>query len=186
MQTSDRTMTRPCRKRRTCLLTPVLWAISAMSMRVAQAQDDVASMIARIESPQSPAETDLDSLPLQALMERLHVPGLSIAVVKDFKIHWAKAYGVADTETGRLLDTGTRFQAASISKPVTALAAMRLVQEHRLDLDADIDTMLKSWHTSKVAARRPPGTSTRSGPPPAYGPRRAAWRSSSTKSRTVS
>jgi len=135
----DRTMTNPCRKRHSRLLAALLLTISAMSMGVSRAQDDVASMIARIESPQSPTEKDLDALPLQALMERLHVPGVSIAVVKDFKIHWAKAYGVADAETGRLLDTGTRFQAASISKPVTALAAMRLVQEHRLNLDADIN-----------------------------------------------
>jgi CubicO group peptidase (beta-lactamase class C family) len=115
-------------------------------MCAAQAQNDVEPFIARIENPQSPSHTELDSLSLQALMERLHVPGVSIAVVKDFKIHWARAYGVADTETGRLLDTGTRFQAASISKPVTALAAMRLVQERRLNLDADVNSILKSWH----------------------------------------
>jgi CubicO group peptidase (beta-lactamase class C family) len=129
-------------------------AISAIATSAAQAQNDVESFIARIENPQSPSHTDLDSLGLQALMERLHVPGVSIAVVKDFKIHWAKAYGVADMETGRLLDTGTRFQSASISKPVTAMAAMRLVQEHRLNLDADVNTMLKSWHVPRSELTR--------------------------------
>jgi CubicO group peptidase (beta-lactamase class C family) len=125
------------------------WISAAFSTSEIHAQSDAGGMIARIESPQSPANKDLDSLTLQELMERLHVPGLSITVVKDFKIHWSKAYGVADAQTGRLLDIGTRFQAASISKPVTALAAMRLVQEHRLDLDADINTVLKSWHVPK-------------------------------------
>lgn len=130
------------------------WAITAFDSGAAPAQSDAGAFISRIESPQSPAGTELDALTLQALMERLHVPGLSIAVVKDFKIHWAKAYGVADAETGRLLDTETRFQAASITKPVTALAAMRLVQEHRLDLDADINTMLKSWHVPRSELTR--------------------------------
>lgn len=90
-------------------------------------------------------------------MERLHVPGLSIAVVKDFKIHWARAYGVADAETGRSVTTETRFQAASISKPVTALAAMRLVQDRRLSLDADVNTILKSWRvpSSELTRNQP-------------------------------
>jgi CubicO group peptidase (beta-lactamase class C family) len=147
-------MISPCRKRSARYLAPLLLAISAMAMRAAQAQNDVESFIARIENPQSPSHTELDSLSLQALMERLRVPGVSIAVVKDFKIHWAKAYGVADTETGRLLDTATRFQAASISKPVTALAAMRLVQEHRLNLDADVNTILKSWRVPRSELTR--------------------------------
>lgn len=98
---------------------------------------------------------------LAALLAHLKVPGASIAVVKDFRIHWAKAYGVADVATGRLVDTSTRFQAASISKPVTALAAMRLAQQGRLDLDADVNTVLTSWrvpakpwsHTQPVTAR---------------------------------
>lgn len=109
------------------------------------AQDDAAELAARIEAAQLPNRQGFDGLRLQELMSRLRVPGVSIAVVRDFQIHWAKAYGVADAGTLRPLDTDTRFQAASISKPVTALAAMRLVQEQRLDLDADINTILKSW-----------------------------------------
>jgi CubicO group peptidase (beta-lactamase class C family) len=110
-----------------------LCAITAFDAAEGLAQSDAGAFIAHIESAQSPAVSELDDLTLQALMERLHVPGLSIAVVKDFEIHWARAYGVADVATGRLLDTATRFQAASITKPVTALAALRLVQAHRLD-----------------------------------------------------
>ena len=72
-------------------------------------------------------------------MQRLRVPGVTIAVIKDFQIHWAKGYGVADVETGRRVETKTTFQAASISKPVTAMAAIRLVQEHRLELDTSVD-----------------------------------------------
>ncbi len=56
-------------------------------------------------------------------MDRFHVPGVSVAVIKDFEIQWAKGYGVADVETGARVDADTLFQAASISKPVAAMAA---------------------------------------------------------------
>jgi CubicO group peptidase (beta-lactamase class C family) len=79
------------------------------------------------------------------LMQRFRVPGASVAVIRDFDIHWAKGYGVADGETTRGVETTTPFQAASISKPVAAMAAMRLVQEGRLALDGDINVALKSW-----------------------------------------
>jgi CubicO group peptidase (beta-lactamase class C family) len=95
----------------------------------AQAQDETAALIARIEGPQSPNRQGFDSLSIEQLMQRFKVPGVSIAVIKDFKIHWAKGYGVADVETGRAVDVHTPFQAASISKPVTAMAALRLAQE---------------------------------------------------------
>jgi len=111
----------------------------------AQAQDETAALIARIEGPQSPNRQGFDSLSIEQLMQRFKVPGVSIAVIKDFKIHWAKGYGVADVETGRAVDVNTPFQAASISKPVTAMAALRLAQEGKLNIDADINTILKSW-----------------------------------------
>jgi hypothetical protein len=79
-------------------------------------------------------------------LSRRDICGLSIAVIRDFKIHWVKAYGTADVDSGRPVQTNTPFQAASISKPVTAMAAMRLVDERRFSLDDDINTILKSWH----------------------------------------
>lgn len=118
---------------------------SSAQQRVDVVPDDVALLMARIEGPQSPWRGGLDSLTLQQVMERFRVPGVSVAVIKDFRIHWAKAYGVADVETGRPADTGTLFQAASISKPLTAMAALRLAQEGRFSLDDDVNTLLVSW-----------------------------------------
>ena len=109
------------------------------------AQGDAAALMARIEAAQVPDRQGFDSLTLPQLLKRLNVPGVSIAVVKDFQVHWAKGYGVADVGTSRPVETSTRFQAASISKPVTAMAAVRLAQDRKLDLDADVNTMLKSW-----------------------------------------
>ena len=82
-------------------------------------------------------------------MKKLGVPGVSIAVIKDFKIHWAKGYGLADVESARAVDTHTLFQAASISKPITAMAFLKATQQGRVSLDADVNTMLKSWQVPK-------------------------------------
>jgi len=111
----------------------------------ATAQDDPAAVIARIEAAQTPDRQGLDGYTIQQLMQRFRVPGVSIAVIRDFRIHWAKSYGTADVETGRTVTESTRFQAASISKPVAAMAAVRLAQEGRFSLDAEINSLLKSW-----------------------------------------
>jgi CubicO group peptidase (beta-lactamase class C family) len=81
---------------------------------------------------------------LASRMEALHVPGVSVAVIHDGKILWARGFGVAKLG-GAPVTENTVFQAGSISKPVTAMAVMHLVQAGRLNLDADINTYLKSW-----------------------------------------
>ncbi|MCC6182854.1 MAG: beta-lactamase family protein [Bacteroidia bacterium] len=82
------------------------------------------------------------------ILERMkfyNVKGISIAVIKDFKINWAKGYGFADSAQNRMVDTKTMFQAASISKSLNALGVLKLAQERNLNLTADINTYLKSW-----------------------------------------
>jgi CubicO group peptidase (beta-lactamase class C family) len=111
--------------------------------------DAVAAMMARIEGRQVPDRQGFDGLTLTQLMERFRVPGVSVAVMKDYEIHWAKGYGIADVTAGVPVTTDTIFQAASISKPTAAMGVLRLVQDGRLSLDADVNTFLKSW---KLAA----------------------------------
>src|SRR4030095_16968612 len=120
-------------------------AIAAAPLLAAADGPSPAEMMARIERPQSPDRQGLDPLTLQQVMDRFHVPGVRVAVIKDFEIHWAKGYGLADVEARTAVDADTLFQAASISKPVAAMAAMRAVQEGRFGLDDDINTLLKSW-----------------------------------------
>ncbi|NOT08414.1 MAG: beta-lactamase family protein [Gemmatimonadales bacterium] len=115
-------------------------------------EGEVAALIARIEAPQSPNRGGLDGLTLTEVMQRFRLPAVSIAVVKDFKIHWARAYGIADVETGQLADTATIFQAGSISKPVFAMTAVKVAQEGRLSLDADVNTLLRSWQVPRNAS----------------------------------
>ena len=78
-------------------------------------------------------------------MEFHKVPGVSIAIVKDGKLAWAKGYGIANTNTGKEVDVNTMFQAGSISKPLAALAALKLVEEGKINLDEDVNSYLKDW-----------------------------------------
>jgi len=102
--------------------------------------------MALIEQAQtSLGDEELGGLTIGELMREFSVPGLSVAVVRDFQIHWAKGYGTADVETGAGVDTETMFQAASISKPVAAMAVLRAVQDGLFSLDDDINDILESW-----------------------------------------
>ena len=111
------------------------------------AQDRIpADYMATIEAAQEPTGPDsLGKMTIEELMESFGVPGVSIAVVRDFNVHWAKGYGIADIETGAPVDTETMFQAASISKPVAAMAVLRAVQDGLFALDDDINDILTSW-----------------------------------------
>ncbi|MEM7414900.1 MAG: serine hydrolase [Gemmatimonadota bacterium] len=118
-----------------------LWAVPAGAQEASL--DD---LIRQIESAQgAPGRFDLGLTTIDDLMESLNVPGVSIAVIQDFEIHWAKGYGIADVETGAAVDAETLFQAASISKPVAAVAVMRAVQDGMFSLDTDINDILTSW-----------------------------------------
>jgi CubicO group peptidase (beta-lactamase class C family) len=128
----------------------VIGAVLGTAAVPLRAQDDAARMIALVEGAQVPNRQGFDGLTMTQLLERFRVPGVSVAVIKDFKIHWAKGYGVADVETKRPVDIATGFQAASISKPVTMMAMVRLAQDGRLSLDQDINTLLKSWKVVPV------------------------------------
>ncbi|HEX2532285.1 MAG TPA: serine hydrolase domain-containing protein, partial [Chitinophagaceae bacterium] len=86
--------------------------------------------------------------PSWTLAERMRhygVPGVSIAVIRDFRIDWAKGYGLADTLRNIPVTTETLFSAGSISKLVLAMAALRQVQEGTLALDAPVNRYLRSW-----------------------------------------
>lgn len=123
----------------------LLLAIGGVAQTAFGQERAAEAIIRQIEGPQHPRSSDLDSLSLAGLMDHFNVPGLSIAVIRDFEIHWARAYGIADVQTGAKVDTATLFQAASISKPVNAMAVLKAVQDGMFSLDDDINTILRSW-----------------------------------------
>ncbi len=81
---------------------------------------------------------------LESRMATLHVPGVSIAVIHNGKIEWARGFGVTKIG-GSPVTINTLFQAGSISKPLTATAVLHLVQLGQLNLDTDVNQYLKTW-----------------------------------------
>ncbi|MFZ1691798.1 MAG: serine hydrolase [Flavobacteriales bacterium] len=82
---------------------------------------------------------------IEERMKHHGVHGMSIAIIDDFKIAWVKSYGVMDTTSKRPVTDSTLFQAASISKPVFAMAVLKLAEQGALNIDEDVNSMLTSW-----------------------------------------
>ncbi len=105
--------------------------------------------ITRIENSLEPAfQIEGDSIPnynLEDRLKELGIPGLSIAVLNNGEIEWAKGYGYADISEDRKMDTETMLLAGSISKPVAALRAHQLAEQGVIDLDANINDYLTTW-----------------------------------------
>src|SRR6266498_2745300 len=97
-----------------------------------------------VELPGGPGEAPT-RLSLAELMKLYNVPGLSIAVIEDYKIVDAKAYGVIEPGSGTPVTIKTLFQAGSISKPVAATGALYLVEHGKLSLDEDVNQKLTTW-----------------------------------------
>lgn len=100
-----------------------------------------------LETTMLPAIADAETPP-RTLAERMaawQVPGVTIAVIRGGKLDWARGWGVRDVSTCAPVTPETAFQAASISKPVFAMVVMKLAEAGKLDIDADIATLLKSW-----------------------------------------
>ena len=82
---------------------------------------------------------------LEERMKFYHANGVSIAVIKDYKIEWAKGYGWADSAEQRPVTTTTLFQAGSNSKSLNAVGVLKLAQEGKLNIYTDINNYLTSW-----------------------------------------
>ncbi len=85
-----------------------------------------------------------DEMNLASQMKVLGVPAVSIAAIRNGTIDWARAYGVSSLQ-GAPVSTTTLFGAASISKPVTAIGVLKLVEDGKIDLDANVNQYLKRW-----------------------------------------
>jgi CubicO group peptidase (beta-lactamase class C family) len=141
--------------------TPTLsQSAPGLTENIAETQREIQQHIDHVTSGlTTPIIDKNDAHPGKSLKERmaeLHVPGVSIAVVHGGKIEWAQGFGVVALG-GAPVTADTLFQAGSISKPVAAMAALRLVQQGRLGLDGDINTYLTSWKlpASEAAGGKP-------------------------------
>ncbi len=129
------------------LFALLIGAVS-LSVSTAQAPVELEQRIQHIQAAILPPTLTKGEAPattkLADRMAALHVPGVSVAVIHDGKIEWARGFGTTRAG-GPAVTPDTLFQAASISKPVTALAVLHLADSGKLDLDADVNQYLKTW-----------------------------------------
>ncbi len=88
---------------------------------------------------------------IEERMAHFNVPGVSVAVYRNGELAWAKGYGYADVESETPVTTTTLFQAASISKPIAAMAALDMAEDGLVDIDENINMYLTSWALSENA-----------------------------------
>jgi len=128
------------------LILPLLYSVAAAPI---QTNANLQVKIQRVENGLLPPVIIKGQPPAQMkLAEGMNfykTPAVSVAVINNGRIEWAKGYGVREEGTNQPVTQETRFQAASISKPVAAMAALRLVQEGKLSLDENVNAKLKSW-----------------------------------------
>ena len=114
-----------------------------------QPDSDLAARIQRVENGMPPIPLEENQPPLRLNLEKLmqlyKVPGVSVAVIDNFKIAWAKGYGVTEAGANTPVTVHTLFQAASISKPVSATGSLWLVEHGKLSLDENVNLKMKSW-----------------------------------------
>ena len=109
---------------------------------------DLLQRIERIEAGMLPAVVvageDAPTETIGDIMERYQVPGVSVAVINDGNLEWAKGYGVLETG-GAEVNTETLFLAGHIGQAVATVSALKLVQDGRIDLDENVNSKLQSW-----------------------------------------
>lgn len=137
----------------TAFLVVLVLCCTITSLQLASVEsiqgNDVDSKVERVVNGLLPAAVVKGQpLPRMRLTERMkfyNVPEVSIAFSENGRVAWARGYGIADTTVNKPVTPDTLFQAASISKSVTAFAALRLVQRGKLSLDEDVNLRLVSW-----------------------------------------
>ncbi len=133
------------------LLFSLSWLalIVCFSCQNQQESANAQSTVAQVEQHLMPSilieEAGDSYFSLEERMKHYKVPGVSIALIDGGKIAWAKGYGFTSADSQQAVDSLTMFQAASISKPVAALAALKLVEQSKLRLDQDVNEVLLDW-----------------------------------------
>jgi serine beta-lactamase-like protein LACTB, mitochondrial len=82
---------------------------------------------------------------IEAEMVKRKIPGLTIAVAHRDRVVWEEAFGLADLENSTPVKTNSRFRLASLSKPLTAVAVLHLVEQKKIALDAEIRTYVDAF-----------------------------------------
>lgn len=134
------------------LIGIVVWPQTSESQRLPQSMT-IDQRIQRIENGLLPATVLKGEPPVRMkLAERMQfyrTPGVSVAVINGGKLEWSRAYGYVKAEGRQSVTTETQFQAASISKTLTAIAVLQLVERGKLRLDDDVNKYLSTWKVAE-------------------------------------
>ncbi len=108
-------------------------------------EDEVDSVINGLSTPYQFSNRPAKTLALSERMALYQTPGVSIAYFRNGEIVWARGFGMLEAGGEAPVSPGTIFQAASISKAVTAMTALSLVEDGVLDLDSNVEKWLGDW-----------------------------------------
>ncbi|MDW3192058.1 MAG: serine hydrolase domain-containing protein [Cytophagales bacterium] len=78
-------------------------------------------------------------------MRKEGVPGVNVAVIKNFALEWVRSWGLADARSGRPLTPQTLMKTGSVNKSINAFAFLKLMQDGVIDFDQDINEIMREW-----------------------------------------
>lgn len=112
------------------------------------------TLLAQNDTDWSPIKRIIDEVHISKLekniprlMQKAHIPGMSLALIHDGKIFWSDSFGTKRADTTDAVNDSTVFQAASLSKTVFAYIVLQLVEQGQLDLDT---RLANYWETDYV------------------------------------
>ncbi len=142
-------------KLRASVIHPVVWGLMLVSACSPTAetgesdpgtsQDRIARVVSGLHMLQSPGSVPTERWTLEERLAHYRVPAVSIAVIHDGRVHWARGYARAAAGESQAVSEGTLFQAASISKALTAFLTLRLVDQGLLALERPVNRYLHNW-----------------------------------------
>ena len=127
------------------ILLSVLNTSFAQQNNYSRETEDTIKMVENMLSGPVQIQDSVNTWNLEQRMKQKGINGLSVAVIRNYKIAWTKAYGLADRKANKPVTTQTLFQAASISKSLNGVGVLKLAQDKKIDLYKDINTYLKTW-----------------------------------------
>lgn len=135
----------------TVLLTIISCSSQKADLKLEQKIQRIENGLVELSSPslseqiQAASAEASKKVALSQRMTHYQVPGISIAVINDYKIEWTKGYGFIKTGSDSPVTPETLFEAASTTKLLGSVIALRLVEQGQLKLDEDVNQHLKSW-----------------------------------------
>ncbi len=126
-----------------------LFILMVFPLCMAQSNSDTTTdLIKKVENGLTPARVYIKGDATSSIEERMEhygIPGVSIAVIHDGEVVWAKGYGVMNKESKVPVTKNTLFQASALSIPVSAYGALRLVEQNKVNLEENVNNYLKAW-----------------------------------------